>query len=252
MRRGFLALFFLGAAVAAHAGSLALVFENDAAVLSGKSSLGTPVADGILIPSSVALAGGNGISAGLVGEKLRHGILVRLDNDLNLALIRLGDEVNDATLQKVFQARSAAVAGFLPPIAGDFQVTRVSTAPFLLKINDQDVDAAPIALKSTLNKSKFKLELISVSTVPIWNINIELKSSPKLSFWKQGRKFGLNDVPTTTFTHAHQIMFKPLKAGESFIVPVEVFFINSQDYSWTFHIKAKKQSMEKVVHVKFN
>ncbi len=80
---------------------------------------------------------------------------------------------------------------------------------------------------------------------------MELESQPKLAFWKQGRKMGLNEIPQKKFRYSQQIFFRPLGKGKSIRVPIEVFFIEQDEYVWTFRVSAKATKYEQQVRIKF-
>ncbi len=238
-------------ATVAHASNIALVYENEAAVKQGKATIGTVVSDGVLTSAQFALSASKTILIAPAGQDLRRGVLVRLDNDLDLAVLRLGDLVTDPILQEANRKKSEAVLAFAPAgvAAANADGTTSSLLPveplkgegWVLKINDQVPGREPIELKSALSKSQFKVELVYMSTTPVWGFSFKLMSSPKLSFWKQGRQTTLNEVPKPIFIYDHQALFSPLKGGKSVVLPMEAHFIDEKkEYNLTFEITSKK------------
>lgn len=244
-----------------YASPVVLVYENEQATLKGSSFLGSMVGDGLVVPADRVSTSKNEILAGPIGEPLRATTLVRLDVQLNTAFLKFGDVVSSSLVQEAHVKRSAAFKSFLPDTTKEGDVTSVGAAfsseskldsgPFELKMDGQKVGLDPIVLKKRLKKSKFKLDVVNVSTMSLWSIQVELTSQPKLSFWKEGRKTGLNDIPQSKFQYSQQIMFKPLGPGDSIRVPVEVFFIEEEDYVWLFKISSKGLNMEQKALLKF-
>lgn len=251
----------LGAVAHVHAAGVVLVYDNEQAVLGGTSYLGAMVGGGLVVPADRVSTSKSAILAAPVGTPLRTTTLIRLDVQLNTAFLKFGDVVTSSLVQDAHTKRSAAFQAFLPDaskegavaLAGSAPAFEYSSAqgPFELKIDGQLVGSEAIVLKKRLKKSKFKLDIVSVSTATIWNIDVELTSQPKLSFWKQGRKSSLNDVPQNKFQYSQQIMFKPLAQGKSIQIPIEVFFVEEEDYVWTFKISSKHLTMERKALIKF-
>lgn len=259
MKRKIKTFFYFivfASSVAAAASPLALVYENEEAVLNGKASFGTVVEEGIVVGGDL-LGKTNALLAAPVGEKLRYASLIRLDMQLNIAILSLGDAVQGTLIQDAHQLRSTAVKNFLPAehAALSQKIHQIGvetqTGPFELKINGRSIGSEPIELPRKLKKSKFKLDVVYKSTAPLWNIQVELESDPKLSFWKQGRKSSLNDVPESKFRYSQQVLFRPMTTGKSIQVPIEVFFIGQDDYIWTFKVTSRHEQFVQKARIRF-
>lgn len=245
----------------AFAASVALVYEGEKNVTDGKSVLGTVVEGGVVIPADSISSPKSPFFAAGAGETLRSASLLRMDIQLNTALLKLGDPVANLALQAAHAKRSAAMSSFLPtavmettsaaPASTLMPVPSVLDGPFQLKIDGQTVGTDPITLKKSLKKSKFKLEVVMLSSASAWTVEVDLESDPQLAFWKQGRRMGGADIPQKKFHYSEQIFFKPLTAGKSITIPIEVFFIEGEDYLFTFHVTAKGLKMEQKVAIKF-
>src|SRR5688500_215158 len=107
-------MFLSGVAVSNVSADVMLVYESADAVLKGQNIFGTIISEGVLISAEQALKANTKPFLGPIDEKLRQGILIRLDNDLNVALFRVGDVVENENLQKAHEKRAAAVKAFLP------------------------------------------------------------------------------------------------------------------------------------------
>lgn len=263
MKKIFLALALaVSLGVSVRAAEVALVYDNEAAVTAGKFTLGTVVSDGILISAQMALAAGQNLLAAAPGQSLHKTLLVRLDNDLNLAVIRLGDAVENDDLDAAFRKTSQAVVGFVPPapvVEGDKPVALPPLiAPkgqgWIIKINDKIAGTDTIEMKKQMRKSQFKVEIVCLSTGTIWSFNFRLTSNPRLGFWKPGRTMSLNEVPKSEYEYSHQQLFTPLKNGKSVEIPIEAHYIkDNQEYDWTIEIttKSKPDNIKQTVRVKF-
>ena len=238
----FLALSLVSAA--AQAGSFALVYENEAAASAGRGWPAPLTATGIVAPADRALAASGTLLVG-DGEGLYKAVLFRLDNDLNVAILRKGEPVSDLPLAGRHLQRWSASESFVAPAVNAVSdasavapAVAVASGPFRVEINGAGVDST-VLLKKKFNKTKFKFQVINASTAPVWAISVRLTSEPPLSFWKEGRRSGLNEVPTRTFAFDHQALFKPIKPGESVTVPVEAYYMKGTDYTWTAQVRSK-------------
>lgn len=249
----------------AQAGEPSLIYESSAAVKAAKFKVGTAVADGVVVSMDLLSPSAKQFLVGEANGYLRAASLSRTDNDLNVALLRWGNDVSDASLQAAHKANGASLIGFLPRTSVFSSPTdpgNVSTeptlapvytsaGPFRIRINGVDAGGAPVELKNVLRKSAFTVEVVNVSSMTFWNVEIEITSNPKLSFWKPGKKMGLNDVPQPRFTYAYQLMFKPMAKDASFKVPAEAHYIDESDYEWTIRVKTKSAAMEEKFKIHF-
>ena len=237
------------------AGNIALVYENEQAVRDGHSITGTVTAEGVLIPAQVALKSASTLMVAAVKEPLRKGVIVRLDNTLDMALIKLGDFVSNPELQKAHEARSNAILAFLPEASSVKSTTPaaipVVSEPFIIKINGQSVGTEPIWLIQKRREVALNLDVVNTSTTPAWNIEVNMRSNPPVSFWKKGDQKGLNAVPQKDLTYSQQFLFHPLSPGESVTVPIELSFIKTDAATLFVDVKTKADSLSKQIPVKF-
>jgi hypothetical protein len=255
-----IAALSLSIGAAASAAGMALIYDNDEAVTAGRSWPALVVEGGAAMPSDAALSSANTILYG-DAEGLFRGSVARLDNDLNMAIVRRGERVGDDSLQSAHANRWRASSAFLrvstaaPVFSGGVENVTVAPVPgeypLTVKINGIEAGSVPIVLHERFKKSKFRLEVVNTSTMSFWNVGVKLTAQPSLSFWKEGRKTGLNDVPTKTFDYVHQAVFKPLKPGTAFHVPVEVYFIKERDYVWDITLESKGVKRQTKALVRF-
>lgn len=255
-------LLCLGLVGSCAASEVALVYENEAAATQGDFTIASVVPEGVLVSAKLVLKAGSQLLVGPVGNSIYHANLVRLDNELDLAVIRIGDPVLNDAAQNMHQKKSKAVIGFLPQAAAATTPAGAGVSsgspsivgePLVLKIDGKFLDSTPIQLKTnSLRKSKFKLEVVVLSTTSVWAFSLDLKSDPKLSFWKDGRATTLNDVPRPNFNYDHQALFTPLKEGRSVIIPVEAHYVDKEKaYIWIITLKTKQGSITQTVNVTF-
>lgn len=239
------------------ANEAALVYENENAVLTKNPFIGSLMGAGILVSADTLPAGKKEFVAGALGGPLHSASLIRIDLQLNTAYLSLGDVISSASVQDAHSKKSMAVKLFLPEITSmsssgpDIQAT-APDSPLQILINGERPGQQAIHLKKRLKKAKFTLDVVNISSVPVWNVSVELISEPKLSFWKAGRKTGMTEIPQTKFEYAQQIFFKPMNNGASIKIPVEVFFIENDSYVWSFNVKAKGLSLDQKVQIQFD
>lgn len=246
----------IGGAAAWGAG-MALIYDGEAAVTAGHSWPALLASGGAAMPSETALSSSNTLLYG-DEEGLFRASVVRLDNDLNMAIVRRGERIGNDELQAAHANRWRAAVSFLrvsTVAAAGIDVLTVAPepggAPLMVRINGKEAGEVPIVLHERFNKSKFRLEVVNTSTAPMWSVSVRMKAKPTLSFWKEGRRQGLNDVPTKTFDYVHQAVFKPLKPGMAFSVPIEVYYIKERDYVWEIKLTSKGVSEETKALVRF-
>src|SRR5258706_15121951 len=101
-------------ATSAAAANVALVYDNDAAVLAGQAALSAATPDGILVSAKWVLANNATMKVVIPGEPLKKGVLLRLDAKSDAALIQAGEAVTDDKLQKAYQDKAQSFSAFLP------------------------------------------------------------------------------------------------------------------------------------------
>lgn len=225
---------------------MALVYESESAVKEGRSWPAPVTAIGVVVPAATAMPAIGTLLIG-DGEGLFRAVLFRLDNDLNAALLRKGERVEDQELSGLNATRWAASVAFLggsgvePAGAAPAFTAASSTEPFRASINGITADQ-PVKLTEKFNKAKFKLQVVNVSTSPVWTMSVRLTSDPKLSFWKAGRRAGLNEIPEPVLEYEKQSLLRPIRPGESITVSAEAYFIKDKDYTWTVESRSKNLS----------
>ena len=253
MRKQFcsLALVFVLALPAA-AGDVALVFPGSQAVLDGKAVLGTFTGGGVVV-SLKDIGDAREFLAGVVDGVLQKASLVRMDNELQVALLKFTGPVEDANLAAAFQAQSRAVGDFLPrPLDGSAAVAGQSAAsapavpkvPYVIKIDDQNAGDAPVRLKVDGKRSTCKLEVIKGPGKPSWRVIVRLESSPALGFWNSKEQRGLNSVPAKKIVFRHQALFSPFSEDSSIVFPLDVSSIKDSNYTWTIRIEARENNKD--------
>ncbi|MBV9080730.1 MAG: hypothetical protein JO102_06385 [Elusimicrobia bacterium] len=249
------AMGVLSAATAARA-EFVLFYESTAAVEAGRGTPTVWTSSGATVPSQTALSAAQTALIG-DGQGLFKASLARLDNDLNLAVFRKGEAVTDARLASLHASRWQSYTAFLgqpgaEAAAAAPQLATTTAGPFAVKINGQDGSSGPINLKVRLKKSKFKLEVVNTSTVPVWSVEVKLSSNPPLAYWKEGHQGrNLNDIPTPVFDYKQQAVFMPIKPGTSVSVWVEAYYIKGTDYVWTADMSSKHFSQQAKIPIHF-
>src|SRR5262245_40525608 len=122
--RGLAMLAVSMAISAVAAAGLALIYESEEAVTSGRSWPALVTDAGAAMPSESALASANSMLYG-DADGLFRGSIARLDNDLNLAIIRKGERVGNQDLQTAHSNRWKATSAFLQlstTVAGSLDV----------------------------------------------------------------------------------------------------------------------------------
>ena len=182
-------LLCLSVALSVRAADVGLVYENEVAVREGRAIVGSATSEGILVSAKFALANNATAFLGIPQGKLHKAVLLRLDTQLDVAILQPGEEVQDADLQKAFQSRAASLAAFLPSQAAPTSAALAPVAwtgdPYLLKINGTEVGPNPIELIVINKKSEFELEVVRASSTTVWSAELKMTSDPKLFFWKK-------------------------------------------------------------------
>lgn len=261
MRRFILLSAILFACGSLRAAELALVYENEEALLAGRSLIGTITPDGVLIPATTALKSAGTLYLAVPGQPLSKGSLLRLDTEADLALIKAGELVSDPKLQEAHKKKSAVVLKFLPdqatlesggiPRTASAYGFALSTETFAVRLNGVPVGHEEFVLPVKSKKSKVTLDIVNVSTSSTWTVAVKLSSDPPLSFWKKGQKMGLNDVPQRVFNYSEQLFFRPLSTNRTLSVPIEIYYIKSDRYLWTIEVKSKMGSVVKQANIRF-
>ncbi len=255
MKKIFSVLFLLSSSALA-AGNVALVYDNEAAVSAGQSTVSPVTPEGIVVSAKWVLANNATMRVGIPGEPLKKGVLLRLDAKSDMALIYPGDVVSDEKIQKAYQERARSFSVFVPASTSSSMAVAtpavdLSTSPYKILINGQEAGSEPVVAKVRLRKAELNFELIRLSTSPVWYFDMELTSEPKLSFWKKGKNQSLTEVPTPKFTYSQQVFFKPLANGRSVKIPVEAYFMEEGSYTISFVMKSKGESYELKIPVVF-
>jgi hypothetical protein len=171
--------------------------------------------------------------------------------------MRRGERVKDDALVGHHLHRWSSLSGFLAlssaTAAAETPTSAVeaSTQPFRADINGIGTDST-VVLKSRFNKAQFTLRVVNTSTAPVWNMSVQMTSNPKLSFWKEGHRSGLNDVPQPELTIEQQALFHPIPPGGSVSVTATAYYMKGKDYTWTVKTKSKAQTAQSVFAVRID
>jgi hypothetical protein len=240
---------------------VALVYTSTSSVSKTLFSPGVATTEGVAVNSQGILAAADQLLAGLQGQELRKASLVRFDNDLNLALIRLGERVPDEDLQASHKKNSEKMSLFLPELgqvpvvqvqaSSDSAVVPVSGEKFLLQINDQSAGSQPIVISKWRRKADVLIKIVGNNIEPVWRVVVELQAEPDLRFWKKGDERGLNAIPSRTLNYAYQVMLKPYGKNDVLKIPVEISSIKEENYQFKFKIDSKAGVYEVTVPVRF-
>lgn len=253
----FLGVWLAGSAL--HASSVAFIYLNEAGIISGKPILGTIVQGGVAVEASRVWPGTGKWFVGFANGDLRHATLLRMDSDLDVAVLKIQDPVTEQNLTDAFNKRlqpyltmlainlstksvSSDIALAMPPPPGD---------PFGFRINGVPVGTEPVNLVAKRKKCSIKLEVVSQSTTSFWNVEVVLESEPQLSFWKRGEVETLNDIPKHTLNYGFQAYGIPLRTSKSFSIPLDVDYIKEENYQWTLTVKTKGAVFMKKISVHF-
>lgn len=257
MRKAWILLALLMVSPALHAGRVAVFYESEDDVKNGRFLIGTAAGSEIVIslPSKFSMSGS--YFAAPVGEPLKMGTLSRLDNEIKVAVIKMGDVVANQEIQNNHNRNSERFKSFLPSFSSEsgetkeMIVSKAPSEPYIIRLNGQETGAAPVALKAKRGESQVELELVRTSTVPVWRISLLVQSEPPVSFWLKEKERSLRDVPTRKLEYDHQILFNALASGRSVKIPIEVFFIKEESYTWTVRIESKADTFVKAVPIRF-
>lgn len=125
------------------------------------------------------------------------------------------------------------------------------TDPYQIKINDKILTEEPLELESRHEQCKVKIEMVRLSTTPIWNIGFRMKAEPSLRFWQHGKTKTLSDTPQDEFKYDYQIFMAPLANGKSIVVPVDISSIKEGSYTFHLTVKSKIDTYQKDLTVRF-
>lgn len=247
------------------AADVVLVYPNEQAVKDGKSILGMVTSDGVTVSATFALDAGKNLLIGPLGQPLRQGTLIRLDNDLDLAVMRPTASIENAALNQAHLKKSESVSRFLavsasaplPAFSSESNASSSipdavpSDSPVQLLINQADIASGSITLPVRFQKSKFTLDLVWVSSSPVWKLGFEVSSEPKLSFGRSKRSVDSSDIPRAKFRFEEQSFFKPYSSKNPLTVPIDVYYVKEADYVLTFKVLSKGGPIERKVKVRF-
>jgi hypothetical protein len=239
-------LFAAGAARA----EVALLYRDAAAVAKNDFTIAAVVDGGVVVNARVGMGLGSPLVGGADGV-LRNARLSKLDADADVALFRPGDAVPDAAAQNQFTQAWAAVqtvagtpsSGPTPapavPAAAEAMSVSSDTAAFSVLVNGQPSGGAPIEIRTKLHKAPFTLSIAPAGAGAVWAFTVKVSAEPELSFWRTGRKQGLNDVPRPLLRYDHQAIFRPVAVGKSIELGVEATNIKDQNYTIQIEVESK-------------
>lgn len=265
MRRSaaVVALFSL-ASFAAHtyASNVAFVYPNEEAVLSGKPIVATVSNDGIVVPADAVLAAGGEVLVGLTDDLVKKATLIRLDKDLNVAVLKLGDRLLNPDLQKAHRNRIAQLHTLLPSeitlssatVSGpptDLGEPLISSGTRICNItfNGKPITQDVIHFKTFLNKQKFSIELLMTNSEPVKNLSFKIHANPKLTFVGLQSSLSRTLMPGSDFQYKY---FSLVQAGKTFEFPIEARGISVKDYEWILEVKADGHQQQEKLFVHFD
>lgn len=259
MKRFWFSLFVFTVAAPLFA-EVALVYKSDDDVKKTVFMTGVATTEGIVVSAQGVVAAGDKLSAGLQGQELKKAALVRFDNDLNLALIRLGDRVSDEALQAAHKKNSEKMSLFVPelgqvPVIDGKAATAAavpSNAPkFVIKLNDVQAGGEPVVLEMNHKKANLLLQVVGQNIEPLWRVTVDMEAEPRLAFWKKGEQRGLNAIPSRTLHYSQQVLLRPYGNGDVIKIPIEISSIKQESYDLKIKIDSKAGPFEISVPVRF-
>ncbi len=261
MKKLILIIMGISALASAAVAAPVLVYPDESGLRSGKFVLGILSDDGVLVPASQVDGAAKDLILGFFTGDLSRGTLIRLDNELDVALLRAGDAITSGDLLKIHQKKVAGIQGFLPSqieLRSDLGFSpaakssvQISTIPFQLKIDGMEVGEEPVVLKKFRRESAAKLELVKLSTPTAWKVEVDIQAEPAHLFWKKGESKTLTRVPKSTFHFGQQMMFSPMGPGDSLKFSLELSGIKSEQTEWTVLVKTKQEDWEKKIKIRF-
>jgi hypothetical protein len=263
--RGFLvALAIVCLCGASKASNTAFVYPGAELALSSGPVMGTVVAEGVLAPADAVLAMPGDVIVGLPGDYLKSATLVRLDKDLNLALLRLGEPVINPEAQKVHAKRTAELKKFLPtesiidiataPVSGMLESKLpAATGDKLMAItlDQKAIGSDVVHYKAALKKVRFSVELVSVSSEPLKSFVFRIRSSPKLVFVSRDRSLGASQKTRYDYEYK-QGALASIKPGKKYRLLLEAQGVSAKDYEWYFEIESAGRLQREKVFVHFD
>ena len=225
------------------ANDLPLVYFSSDAVRSGNFALGEVAGTMILVQVPAGTVSLKPF-VGFVGQDLREASVSRIDNDLNLALLRVGAVVADDTLRAAHAQKSALVSDFVPkttPVAPG-QTPAGPIEPYSILIDDKPIGDAGATIVRGKRSASFNLTIRRESTDPVWQFTAKLSSVPDMRFWNRKKEKGLNAIPTAVLSYSYQALFRPMQQGNVVVIPIDVTKIVSDEATWTLTINTKEKT----------
>ena len=243
-------------------GYVFVVYKDTPSIMTGEYWIGTGTEEGVLIRAKEAFSTRPPYYIGSLNGTLWEGSLSRLDNELDLALLKWEKGVTDVDLISAHRSKVQRINGFvktttstiasiMPPAKLEKHPMPPSNDPFLIKINGVLLSDQAIELLVKRKESAMELEIVNNMKKGIWRADVKLESDPHLSFWKKGRRKGLNDVPRHVLRYGYQTMFRKLMHNRSFIIPIEIYHIKDEAYEFSISVEAKKIAIKKKVPIRF-
>jgi len=258
---GFLAGVLVASSLA-RAASVALIYVDEQAIRSGKPLVGAVVSDGIVAPADAVLASGGDVFVGLSNDDVRKASLVRLDKDVNVAVLRLGERLLNPELQAIHRKRAASLQALLPTeIVTDTTTAATAqmdlgqpllssgTPVFKITFNGAPVTKDVVHFNAWLNKQRFSVELAAINTEPIQNFTLTIHANPTLTFANLQSSLTRVPVPGYDFKYEYPSAVKP---GKTFKFPIEARGIGSKDYEWIIEVKSAGHLQQEKVFVHFD
>lgn len=230
------------------------VYQSSSSVMAAQFSLADFHPPYLLLPQKNGEPFSEEVLVGFDDGSLYQAHIAKVDFELSVGTYRNKELVTNSQLQETHKKNVASFKKLIPSDEESTfpsEVLNNSHEPFIVKINHQNVGANPIKLSKKRMEAEILMEFVWLSTTSVWKFDMQLTSSPKLSFWKKQSSKTLNDVPRPKFSYSAQAMLSPYKNGDTIKIPLEIHFIREKSYEWTFKFKNKLGEWEKKVFVEF-
>lgn len=240
---------------------ISLIYINEEAVGNRKFELGTLTSQGIVMSVEKALAA-KGTPIISTGMGLFRGSILRLDNELGVAIIKIGDPIQNDELTKAHNITMEKINQFFPAryddsgnvVTAPETPSKKESGPFMIRINEEELGLKPLQLQVRRGEADMKVEIIRTSDDPIWQVAVYATATPDLMFWKKGKSKSLTTVPLKKLTYHYQAMFGPMTNGKSFKIPIEISNIKEKEEPYIIHLEVipkEGESMKVDIPVKF-
>lgn len=240
----------------------AFVYTSTVTVLSGEHTWGT-VANNYVIVSAKSLNAATAASTkfviGLFNGDLKEASLARIDNELDAAVLKMGNAVTAENMIAAHKPRAVSLQDFLPK---DVAQLLTSTAPakalaaaptelYEIRINGAAVTNDAITLEKRNKQANCEFQVVRLSSPAIWRLDVTIESVPELYFWNREKQKGLDSAPAHKLRVSRQAFFSGFRPGDKMTIPLEISSIKNESAIWTVRIESKGETFEKKINVNF-